>query len=109
MNYKIFQDKNLIGKSTNKNELIGVVQAGGFSSKYGFWKKLKEETQIRLDNKQNIIFILIIFLTTLLLGFITFFTFLDKSFLNLSQQNLKYLLYINIFFLLFFIFIKILN
>jgi len=64
--YKIFQDKNLIGKSTNKSELIGVVQAGGFSSKYGFWKKLKEETQIRLDNKQNIIFILIIFINTLI-------------------------------------------
>ena len=51
--------------------------------------------------KRNI-FILIIFFTTLLLGFITFFTFLDKSFINLSQHNLKYLLYINIFFLIIF-------
>ena len=42
------------------------MQAGGFSSKYGFWKKLKEETQIRLDNKQNIIFILIIFINVLI-------------------------------------------
>ena len=55
--------------------------------------------------KRNI-FILIIFFTTLLLGFITFFTFLDKSFINLSQQNLKYLLYTNaIFLILFFILI----
>jgi len=55
--------------------------------------------------KRNI-FILIIFFTTLLLGFITFFTFLDKSFINLSQQNLNTLLYINIIFLvLFFILI----
>ena len=51
--------------------------------------------------KRNI-FILIIFFTTLLLGFITFFTFLDKSFINLSQQNLKYLLYANIIFLILF-------
>ncbi len=51
--------------------------------------------------KRNI-FILIIFFTTLLLGFITFFTFLDKSFVNLSQQNLKYLLYTNIIFLILF-------
>ena len=51
--------------------------------------------------KRNI-FILIIFFTTLLLGFITFFTFLDKSFINLSQQHLKILLYINIFFLIVF-------
>ena len=49
--------------------------------------------------KRNI-FILIIFFTTLLLGFITFFTFLDKSFINLSQQNLKILLYANIIFLI---------
>ena len=55
--------------------------------------------------KRNI-FILIIFFTTLLLGFITFFTFLDKSFINLNQENLKILLYVNIIFLvLFFILI----
>ncbi len=51
--------------------------------------------------KRNI-FILIIFFTTLLLGFITFFTFLDKSFINLNQLNLKILLYVNIIFLIIF-------
>ena len=51
--------------------------------------------------KRNI-FILIVFFTTLLLGFITFFTFLDKSFINLNQQNLKILLYVNIIFLILF-------
>ena len=55
-----------------------------------------------LDFIKRNIFILIIFFTTLLLGFITFFTFLDKSFINLSQQNLKILLYVNIFFLIVF-------
>ena len=55
-----------------------------------------------LDFIKRNIFVLIIFITTLLLGFITFFTFLDKSFIDLSQQNLKYLLYINIFFLILF-------
>ena len=54
-----------------------------------------------LDFIKRNIFILIIFITTLLLGFITFFTFLDKSFIDLSQ-NLKYLLYINIFLILFY-------
>ena len=61
--------------------------------------------------KRNI-FILIIFATTLLLGFITFFTFLDKSFINLNQQNLNYLLYSNIILLVLFfilIFKEILN
>ena len=55
-----------------------------------------------LDFIKRNIFILIIFFTTLLLGFITFFTFLDKSFINLNQQNLKYLLYTNIIFLIIF-------
>ena len=55
-----------------------------------------------LDFIKRNIFILIIFFTTLLLGFITFFTFLDKSFINLSQQNLKYLLYTNLVFLILF-------
>ncbi len=55
-----------------------------------------------LDFIKRNIFILIIFITTLLLGFITFFTFLDKSFINLSQKNLNFLLYTNIIFLLLF-------
>ena len=55
-----------------------------------------------LDFIKRNIFILIIFITTLLLGFITFFTFLDKSFVNLSQESLNYLLYFNIIFLILF-------
>ena len=55
-----------------------------------------------LDFIKRNIFILIIFITTLLLGFITFFTFLDKSFVNLSQESLNYLLYLNIIFLILF-------
>ena len=54
--------------------------------------------------KRNI-FILIIFFTTLLLGFITFFTFLDKSFINISQKYLEILLYTNIIFLIIFFFL----
>ena len=55
-----------------------------------------------LDFIKRNIFILVIFITTLLLGFITFFTFLDKSFVNLNEQNLKILLYVNIIFLILF-------
>jgi len=45
--------------------------------------------------KKNI-FIIIIFLISLLLGFITFLTFIDKSFLKLSDNNLQLLLIGNI-------------
>ena len=49
--------------------------------------------------KKNI-FIGIIFLITLTLGFLTFLTFIDKSFLKLTDQNLQLLLAANIALLL---------
>ncbi len=55
--------------------------------------------------KKNL-FIIIIFFITLLLGFVTFLTFLDKSFIKLNEQNLQYLLLSNIILLIiFFLFI----
>ncbi|MDB3949748.1 ATP-binding protein [Candidatus Pelagibacter sp.] len=45
--------------------------------------------------KKNI-FIGLIFLITLILGFVTFLTFIDKSFLELTDQSLQYLLVGNI-------------
>ncbi len=59
--------------------------------------------------KKNI-FIIILSSITLFLGFLTFLTFIDRSFVELNQNNLQYLLILNIFllFLLFvFIFIEI--
>ena len=49
--------------------------------------------------KKNI-FIGLIFLITLILGFVTFLTFIDKSFLKLTDQNLQLLLTANILLLL---------
>ena len=45
--------------------------------------------------KKNI-FIIVVFLITLFIGFITFLTFIDKSFLKLSDDNLQLLLIGNI-------------
>ena len=45
-------------------------------------------------------FIGLIFLITLSLGFITFLTFIDKSFVKLTDQNLQFLLFGNIILLL---------
>ncbi len=60
--------------------------------------------------KRNL-FIIIIFLFTISLGFVTFLTFIDKSFIQLNEDNLQILLFFNIilsliFFLLIFIDIK---
>ena len=59
--------------------------------------------------KKNI-FIIILSSITLFIGFLTFLTFIDRSFIELNQSNLQYLLILNILllFLLFvFIFIEI--
>ncbi len=61
--------------------------------------------------KQNI-FIAIIFIVTLSVGFLTFLTFINKSFVELTENNLQYLLIANIILLLIFfliIFIEIKN
>ena len=61
--------------------------------------------------KRNI-FVVIIFFITFILGFVTFLTFIEKSFINISDKNLKYLLFIDIFLLLLFfllIFLEIKN
>ncbi len=61
--------------------------------------------------KRNI-FVVIIFFITFILGFVTFLTFIEKSFVNISDKNLKYLLFADIFLLLLFfllIFLEIKN
>ena len=55
--------------------------------------------------KKNI-FIIVLSTITLFVGFLTFLTFIDRSFLQLNQNNLQYLLISNLF-LLFFLFILI--
>ena len=54
--------------------------------------------------KKNI-FIILIFLITLVLGFVTFLTFIDKSFLKLTDQNLQILLTGNIVLLIIFFYV----
>ncbi len=53
--------------------------------------------------KKNI-FIIVLSSITLFIGFLTFLTFIDRSFIELNQNNLQYLLILNIF-LLFLLFI----
>ena len=48
--------------------------------------------------KKNI-FIIILSSITLFIGFLTFLTFIDRGFIELNQDNLQYLLILNIFLL----------
>ena len=53
---------------------------------------------------QNI-FIALIFIVTLSVGFLTFLTFIDKSFIELNEVNLQYLLILNVILLIIFFYI----
>ena len=55
--------EKMTGIATKKNEVIGFFKSGtSYSSKFSFFEHLKEEIQIRIDNKQNILFVSLVFL-----------------------------------------------
>jgi len=54
--------------------------------------------------KQNF-FIALIFIVTLSIGFLTFLTFINKSFIDLNEANLQYLLILNVVLLIIFFYI----
>ena len=64
--FRIVKSKKFKGSSTQKKELVGVVESGGFSSKISFFGHLNEETKIRMKNNQNIILIILIYLNALI-------------------------------------------
>jgi len=49
----------LSGIGTKKNEVFGIFNRGGFSSKIDFFDHMIECTKIRLDNRQNKIIVLL--------------------------------------------------
>tara|TARA_Y200000002_G_C22617399_1_gene636613 strand:- start:335 stop:1099 length:765 start_codon:yes stop_codon:yes gene_type:complete len=64
--YKILITKNAEGACTDKQNLIGEVSSGGYSSKLNFLDHMFEEAKIRFDNKQNILLIILIFFNSLI-------------------------------------------
>ena len=68
--YKLIIKNNLNGSSTKKENVIGEVMSGGFSSKVSFFDHLFEETKIRFNNKQNIILIFLIFFNAIIKWFL---------------------------------------
>ena len=76
--YKMITKFNLKGKSTNKNEVLGKFEKGGYSSKINYLDHLRDLNQIRIDNNQNILFVYFLFLVKILKKPIKFI----KSFKN---------------------------
>lgn len=60
--YRMIVKKKLNGIGTKKSELFGFFRRGGFSSKVKFYDHFTEEIKIRLENGQNKILILLIYI-----------------------------------------------
>ena len=60
--YRMIVNHKLNGIGSKKNELFGIFRRGGFSSKVSFRDHFFEEISIRLDNNQNKILVLLIFI-----------------------------------------------
>lgn len=59
--YRMIVKERMQGTSTKKDEIIGFFKPGSYSSRFSFLEHLEEETLIRIDNKQNILFVFFIF------------------------------------------------
>ena len=60
--YRMIVKFKMMGMCSKENEIFGKFNRGGISSRLGYLDYLKENTQIRIDNGQNKIFVYLIFL-----------------------------------------------
>ena len=60
--YRMIINFKLKGMSTKKNEIFGQFSKGGFSSKINYITHLKDLNKIRINNKQNKIFVHILYI-----------------------------------------------
>ena len=67
--YRMIVHFKLKGMATKKEEILGKFRSGGISSRLSYIEYLKENTKIRIDNGQNIIFVYLIFLARFLRNF----------------------------------------
>lgn len=64
--YKLFNSKKYKYKNGKKSELLGYFNTKGLSSRVGFFKTLYYESVVRLRNKQNLLFVFLIFFLRIL-------------------------------------------
>jgi len=67
--YRMIVKHKLSGIASKKNELFGIFARGGYSSKFTFFERTLEELQIRKDNDQHIISIIIIFIIKIIFNY----------------------------------------
>ena len=67
--YRMIVKKKMKGIATKKYEIFGKFRRGGLSSHLGYLEFLKENTRIRIDNGQNILWVYFIFVLRFLRNF----------------------------------------
>ena len=67
--YRMIVKEKMRGIGTKKSELFGIFRRGGYSSKIDFIDHFFETIKIRIDNKQNKLIVLIIFILKYLRNF----------------------------------------
>ena len=60
MIYRLLRN-NYTGYATKKKEILGKFYVGGISGELNILKKLYYESKVRLKNKQNFVFVMILF------------------------------------------------
>ena len=84
--YRMIVKLKMIGTSTKKNELIANFRPGGLSETLHWFKRLLIESKIRIHNKQNFIFVLILFL----LHFINYYRNIVLRFFKYCLSKIKH-------------------
>tara|TARA_B100000787_G_C16182753_1_gene292837 strand:- start:272 stop:1051 length:780 start_codon:yes stop_codon:yes gene_type:complete len=80
--FRLMIKHRLIGISSKKDEITGEMSAGGLSSKITYIAHLKEESKIRLKNKQNVLLIFVIIINGVFKNFKRIYSELKKMILS---------------------------
>ena len=77
---KMLLKNKMSGTSTKKNELVGIFEMGGYSQKITMIEHIFEEARIRIKNKQNVFYVLILSFLRIIRNFyqLGLFQFLKK-------------------------------
>ncbi len=85
--YRMIVHHRLKGISTKKNEIFGDFRSGGISSNLDFWEHFYEKNQIRIDNKQNKIFLFMLIFLKIIYNYKKLNSFKFKDFQKFIKEN----------------------
>ena len=85
--YRMIVHQKLRGISTKKNEIFGDFSPGGISSYADFWEHFYEKNQIRIDNKQNKFFLIVLIFLKIIYNYKRIKSFKFKEFQIFIKQN----------------------